>query len=185
MNDPIAVLTELGINTDSHIQAIMDITRTGKGQLGWSEGEQFRIGITDLVGDKINTNNLDDLKAKYTYLYLVQSIVIQYDEGIGDVNINNAVRDARSNTKKMIVRVTDGDLAFVNPANWEGESTLRPALTKKKNKKGRKKKACADLYRKNKDTKSRKEIIELFMKKLDMSKAGATTYFHNCKKELG
>lgn len=184
MIDPIAVLTELGVNTNSPIQAIMDITREQKGQLGWTEGEQFRLGITALVGDKINTNNLDDQKAKYTYLYLVESLVRQYDEGIGDININNAIKDARSGAKKFIHRLNN-DLAWMNPANWEGESSLRPAPTKKKNKKGRKKNAAADLYRKNKDTKSRKEVIELFMKKLDMSKAGATTYFHNCKKELG
>ncbi|KKN44109.1 hypothetical protein LCGC14_0696360 [marine sediment metagenome] len=180
MIDPIAVLTELGVNTNSPIQAIMDITREQKGQLGWTEGEEFRLGITALVGNKINTNNLDDQKAKYTYLYLVQSLVKQFDEGIGEININNAIKDARSGAKKFIHRLHN-DLAWMNPANWEGESSLRPAPTKKKSK-GRKKNAAADLYRKNKDTKSRKEIIEMFMKKLDMSKAGATTYFHNCKK---
>jgi hypothetical protein len=50
-----------------------------------------------------------------------------------------------------------------------------------KMKKGGKQILAAALYEKHKSL-SNKEVIQIFMKELDMSQAGATTYFYNAKK---
>ena len=58
--------------------------------------------------------------------------------------------------------------------------------TKPKRKKGAKKERADVLYQEMNDGKfTRDEIIEVFMTELDMSKPGATTYFHDRKKRFG
>lgn len=41
------------------------------------------------------------------------------------------------------------------------------------------------LYRANKDKLFRQDMIDLFMKQLDMTRPGATTYFYTCQKTIG
>jgi hypothetical protein len=53
-----------------------------------------------------------------------------------------------------------------------------------KRKKGAKQEEAARIYSENKSD-GKAKIIELFMSELDMSKAGATTYFYNMRKKLG
>jgi len=53
-----------------------------------------------------------------------------------------------------------------------------------KPKKGLKQEAAKKIYEGNRGAENR-VIIELFMKQLDMTKAGATTYLYNIKKALG
>jgi len=50
--------------------------------------------------------------------------------------------------------------------------------------KGAKQNKAAELFEANKG-KTRQELIALFMKELDMSKAGASTYVYNCQKKAG
>ncbi len=44
-----------------------------------------------------------------------------------------------------------------------------------------KKKRAVDIFNKHKTTKSRAEIIKLFINEADLTKAGANTYYQNCK----
>lgn len=60
---------------------------------------------------------------------------------------------------------------------------IDPKTGKAKPKKGDKQRRAVDLYETNK-TKPNSEIVAVFMKELDMSKAGATTYVYNCKKGI-
>ncbi len=184
MIDPIAVLKRRGVNVDSPISAIREVNW----EFGWSTVQQWRNGITELVGeDTINVESLDYMKARYTYLYLVQNFTKLYEE-VEDVTpqLGKVIKQTRSDAKNRIERITKGDLVWmVGSREISGlvdGYTDTAGTEKKKGRKGRKKQAAEDLYTKYKDSKSRKEIIEMFMKDLDMSKAGATTYFHNCKK---
>lgn len=60
---------------------------------------------------------------------------------------------------------------------------IDPKTGKEKAKKGDKQKRAVELYEKHKG-KPNAEIVAVFMKELDMSKAGATTYVYNCKKGI-
>lgn len=60
---------------------------------------------------------------------------------------------------------------------------IDPKTGKVKPKKGDKQRRAIDLYEANK-TKTNAEVVAVFMKELDMSKAGATTYVYNCKKGI-
>lgn len=197
MINPITVLSKLGVDTDSPIQAIQDVSKLAA-KRDWVTDAHWRRAIEELIGtEKINVANLDFLKAKYTYMYLVQNIVEQFDE-TDEPSVNVAIKAARAKAKAMIYRIKEGDLQFLDPSRYTEAEEIdehgiitrkigggRGKPIGKKGRKGRKKAEAERLYQANKDSKSRGEIIAMFIKDLDMSKAGATTYYHNCKKELG
>ncbi len=180
MISPLTILEHRGIDINNYIKAVQDAKA-----LGWYKPNQFREAIIELVGDAIDMSHLkDDKSVKYIYYYLVQNFVKQRD--IGPIIIKNIIEKSLKDTANIISRIYGGDLSYVlfleenGGGNVNGDGT--PVIPTR-GRKGQKKEKAAELYKQNNDKCSRKEMIALFMKELDMSKPGATTYFYNLVKE--
>ena len=179
MLTPLTILEHRNININNPIQAVQDAKA-----LNWHTPEQFREGIVELVGDAVDQTQIDDRSARYLYYYLVQNFVKQRDTGIFDTKA--VIEKSLSDTANIIKRIYGGDLSYVLLLE-EYKTDTNPDGTLKQVTRGRrgdKKNRALALYKKNKDALSRKEIIALFMEELDMSKAGATTYYYNLIKEV-
>ncbi|MEM4258085.1 MAG: hypothetical protein QXL17_02900 [Candidatus Thermoplasmatota archaeon] len=179
MHNPITVLEKYCVNTQDYTRAVQDV------RVLWSTGKQYRDAIVELVGDVSEVGSFDDLTAKYFYLYLVQNIVRN------ELDPSLIVNEAFQSALKMVDRLRNGDMQYA--LGLEDNAILNGAVAVNENgetvsvrsgRKGEKKDRAIQLYSENKDKLSRNEMIELFMKELDMSKAGATTYVYNCKKEV-
>lgn len=163
-------IASLDISTTSYIEAI----RSLKEQRTYDRMDYGQM-VNAIVGGE---NQFDDHEhARYTLLYVVQEAVRQYNQGenvSAEQLLDYAVNKASDYIKSH-------SWIFAEPETkpkTDSEGRVKP-------KKGAKKEMAQDLYKKHKDNKSRKEIIQLFMDEIGMTKAGATTYFHNMKKEFG
>lgn len=186
MQDPIKTLEQQMVNVKSDISAVQDVAKfqmTGKG---------YRGAIENLVGDVSDVGEFNDLTAKYFYLYLVQNIVRKHNTVTND-DASTLVARSFQSAKTMTDRVCGGDLAYI--ALHEENAVLLGGTVEMKEsgevvitqvrsgRKGDKKERACQLYRDNVIKLDRTALIELFMTELEMSKAGATTYVYNCKKD--
>ena len=186
MQNPIAVLQKKGINITNYLGAVQNVK-----ELNWTNGKQYREAITELAGDVSEFGAFDDLTAKYFYLYLVQNVVRRHT-GVDVVTAEQLLSNSFSSALNMAERVRHGDMSFA--ASLEDNAALicgtivdenGEVVQVRSGRKGEKKDRAIELYTTNRDKITRNEMIALFMKELDMSKAGATTYVYNCKKEVG
>lgn len=128
---------------------------------------------------------IDPIEARIMAQYLVQQ-ALQRGESYDPIGM---LEKAQERVALMMIRWPH---AFTADA-----PSYAPVYTKKevegvvvqmkddgKLKKGGKQVIAQVLYEKNAG-KSNGELIAIFMKELDMSKAGATTYVYNCKKAAG
>lgn len=161
-------IATLGVTTTS-TKAIQEIT-----ELGLS-GDQYRSVLRDAIQTEyINPNNLDDLDAEYTLKYLVQELVR------GQNDLSQAVRTARNKASAMTENVTNGKRQFVlakSEQNNQSGASSKPKKVKKKDQ-------AEQMYKENKDELTRKQMIDKFVSEIGMTKAGASTYYHNCKKKF-
>jgi len=167
--NPIKQIAEYGIPVNSYIAAIHYMS--DRSDLDQSQYEGM---IKNIVGvDHKFTNQRD---AKYTLLYLIQEI-IRKSYSTDTFNMGELF------TKSFVRAKT-----FINDNPWhwaEPEDVEKvDAGGKPKRKKGAKQEEALRIYKENVDA-GKAKIIELFMSELDMSKAGATTYFYNTKKKVG
>lgn len=164
----IDVLNDQHIPTHSYLSAIQHI----KSYIDKSETE-YRDMIKTMVGFDLDSK-LDFNHVKYTYLYLVQEI-IRFHLEQKPTSLKNILEYAQMRATKYISNNT-----------WVfAESEATPKLDARgvpKRKKGAKQEAAFNIYCNNLN-KTKAEIVQLFMETLDMSKAGATTYYHNMKKK--
>lgn len=184
MHNPIAVLEKRGIDVRTHLGAVQDARA-----FNWTNGKQYRDAIAELAGDVSEFGAFDDLTAKFFYLYLVENVVKRHNNE-SNISAENIVSESMSSALKMNERIRTGDFAYL--AKLEDNAALLAGtvigedgevIVVRSGRKGEKKDRALDLYKANSKL-SRNEMIELFMKELDMSKAGATTYVYNCKKEI-
>ena len=185
MLSPIAVLQKRGIDISNHIGAVQDVKA-----LNWTNGKQYRDAIVELIGDVSEYGAFDDLTAKFFYLYLVQNVVAFHNASETAVHPDQLVTDSYTRAQTISERIRTGDMAYVN--KLEDNSALiggtvigedGEVVTVRSGRKGEKKTRALELYAANPNM-SRNELISLFMKELDMSKPGATTYVYSCKKGL-
>ncbi len=136
--------------------------------------------LEEFVGEQVHTKltGVDaDRQLKYTLLYFVQE-TIRKSFSTDKINPIEILGTASDKAKKFIVE---------NPwtfATGESDVPKVDSNGNAKRKKGAKQEEAARIYIENK-AKGKKTVIEMFMSELDMSKAGATTYFYNMKKQLG
>lgn len=170
MHPAIETIRKYDIPVGSYLQAIRHLME--RPDLAHS---QYVNLIREIVGEPI-TDTGDDRQTKYTFLYLVQE----------------AIR-ASDNTDKLDMLELH-DLAFQKAKNYIASNPWVWAQPedaerldedgKPKRKKGAKQEEAARIYNESKAD-GKAKIIERFMAELDMSKAGATTYFYNMKKQFG
>lgn len=135
-------------------------------------GNEYRNAIRDAISTEvIDPTGLDDTTAEYFYKYLVQELV----QGEDDIEV--AIETAREKANEMAERVTTGDLQYVNAGKNGQSKSEKPKKTKKKD-------LAEQIYQDNKDDLTRKQMIDMFVSEVGMTKAGASTYYHNCKKKF-
>jgi hypothetical protein len=181
MKPPLKVISELGCPTDSYIAAIQHLTQQDASQ------DEYERRIQEIIGLPEPPECESWFFARALFMYVVQETIRGYQYGlIPDMSFvyedavfkarayaeNNPWNETRFNIEhglKIDVDVDTGE---------EG-----PAIATKK---GGKKDITEKLFRDLKSAgASRQKIIDAFVEQVGMSKAGATTYFHALKKELG
>lgn len=170
------VLNRLKIRTASRnwaVQDVRELIETSADPIGTAKTIMVNFGVDDYKGN-------DAIEARMTAQRLVDEALILGDK----YDPKQALEKAAAKIAKM--RVTD-PWFFWKP-NYSVDSTTETRegvnVEVKKDgsfKKGSKQVLAAALYEKHKAL-SNAEIIAIFMKELDMSKAGSMTYLYNCKK---
>lgn len=168
MHQALKIISTYGIPTNSAIRAIQYL-----GEKEDYSTDQYRSMIKELIGFDLVT---DERQTKYTFLYLIQDII---KELYNTDKLDNEGLFLSAQTKALFF-IRDNPWTFAQP-----EETIKVDVEgKPKRKKGAKQEEAMRIYKENIDE-GKKAVIELFMSELDMSKAGATTYFYNTKKKVG
>lgn len=170
--NPLDILKdEYALPVNSYVAAIQTLNHREPTPL---PTEVYEKRIESLTGKK--GIQISDKYARTIFLYLVQETIrVSYNSDVFDMNTLFSLSVNRA------VKFVDQH-PYLYEKKEKDEQPKLNAHGKPKRKKGAKKEEACRIYRENKD-KSKKEIMELFMKQLDMSKAGASTYYYNCKKE--
>lgn len=167
--NPINQIAEYDIPVNSYIAAIQYLNRRDD-----LEQSQYENMIKNIAGVERNFANHRD--AKYTFLYLIQE------------TIRKSFTTDQFNMEDLFNNSFNQAMTFINENPWhwaEPDETQKVDESgKPKRKKGAKQEEAVRIYKENIDA-GKAKIIELFMSELDMSKAGATTYFYNTKKKVG
>jgi len=167
--NPIKQIAEYGIPTNSAIRAIQYL-----GEKEDYNSEQYFSMIMKITGHGINI--ADPRRTKYSFLYLIQGI-IKESFNTDTIDVLSVLLTAQDNAEKFITE---------NPWHWAEPDEIEKTdeSGKPKRKKGAKQEEALRIYKENIEA-GKAKIIELFMSELDMSKAGATTYFYNTKRKVG
>jgi hypothetical protein len=180
MKTPLQVIADFGCPTDSAVFAIKHLSERDDLTI-----DEYRKGIQDIVG----LDELPEIESYYhAYLlfrYIVQETIKAYNTGIIPlmehvyiVAQHKAVNYIQENPwAQMVFEIQHG--LFKPEEEIDGVKFIATQQ-------GDKKQITERLFKEMKAAnKSRQEIINAFVEQTGMSKAGATTYFHSLKKELG
>jgi hypothetical protein len=146
-------------------------------------GKYSDMPYEEVLATIVNIAGLDGLAiederlARYTLLYLVQESV--------RVHLQGTVPDG----SEMFNVAMDKAVNFIRNNPWvfaqpEVEEKVDAVTGKPKMKKGKKQEMAIELYKKH-VAEGRDKIIEVFQQEMDMSKAGARTYYYNMRKKFG
>lgn len=186
-------LLEAGFDIhDYHATSRKVIEMYPSGQLTRSKAEAI---MNSLFGVAVPTSN--DKEAEITLRYMITEAVRSHVEGFVE-DVEDVVRVATEKTKLFFVNqpwFVPGAHSSIQDIPTAVETIDVPVEDIKierlmvgtktvKPKKGLKQEAAKRIFDANK-TEKNAVIIALFMKQLDMSKAGATTYLYNLKKAEG
>lgn len=170
------VLTRLKINTDSRCAAVQDV----RSHIEESADPiaAAHLIISNLSDGDFTTN--DPIVARMTAQRLVDEALILGDAYDADKALAKAaakIIEAREKTPWVFTKPT---FSTVETTTETREGVNVEVKKDGSFKKGSKQVLAAALYEKHKAL-SNQQIIAVFMKELDMSKPGATTYLYNCK----
>ncbi len=167
---PIEYLKAQSIPTHSYIKAVQYINAR------WDtlSGEDFESKIRDLMDN--DGIEISHKHARYVYLYLVQEIIrTSFSTDQFDLNALLSL-----SVERAMKFVGENEYVFA-----EKDTPVKlDSKGKPKKKKGWKRDEAERMYQENKGM-LKKDFMDLLIKELDMTKAGAQTYFYNCKKKFG
>lgn len=172
MLSPIEILQRKGMNTNSPVACVNDVSQSDM------DLTQHKRAILELIGDEyisLLDDCLDSRHAQYMHAYLVDALVKLHNAKETDAMVA-VVNRAMHKATLLYNRVTTGDMSYVI-AKSERDEALSPHQSSKQDR-------AKDLYEIHKD-KTRREIIDVFVKELGMSKAGGSTYYQSLKKQNG
>ncbi|MDE1830722.1 MAG: hypothetical protein KGI25_10415 [Thaumarchaeota archaeon] len=186
MKAPLKVISELGVSTDSYISAIQTLMQQD------ADKSEYEKRIQEIIGLAEPPKCFSWFFARALFMYVVQETIRGYSNGlIPDMEFvyedswvkaqtyvdNNPWNETRFNIEHGLKADAGAEIEVTD------ESSVAPVTLIKK---GGKKDVTEKLFRDLKTTgASRQKIIDAFIQQVGMSKAGATTYFHTLKKELG
>lgn len=176
MQTPLEIIKGFGAPTNSFIAAIHHF-KFERNPLSKRDCES---SIAQIIGAEQTPSYSNDKEANLYFLYVVQETVREFNKGhipdMADVWVEAQAR-ARRFIEENPWSIRDYATEEGSPVDVDGQP---------KQKKGAKKDQAEDLYRKMNDGKNdRNAIIQALVDEVGMSKAGATTYFHNLKKTFG
>jgi len=165
---PIKQIAEYGIPVNSYLAAIQYLNRRSD-----LEQSQYENMIETLTG--FGNDFPDHRIAKYTFLYLIQE-TIRESNNTDKFDMGKLLTLSFNRAEKFIKE---------NPWHWAqpDEVVKVDDAGKPKRKKGAKQEMALELYKEYIEE-GKPKVIDMFMSELDMSKAGATTYFYNTKKKV-
>lgn len=178
MKAPLEVLEEFSIPTYSFIAAITHLSNIEE-KRGWWRQDEYEKFTAEVIGLTSHPQFENQRTARLYFHYAVQETVRAFVNAAGELpDMEEVWVDVERRVREFIV---------ANPwsvKEFNGEQTDENGNTKPK--KGEKKEQALSLYRKMNDGKTtRTQIITSLIEEVGMTKAGATTYFHNLKKEYG
>lgn len=172
------VLTRLKIDNTSRCGAVQDVRTLIESSENPLEVARSIINNLTVIGDYSGT---DPTIARMTAQRLVDEALVlgdKYDPEQALLKVARRIAETQVSDPYFFTK-NQSSTVVTTTENREGVSV--EVKTDGKIKKGGKQVLAAALYEKHKAL-SNKEIIEIFMKELDMSKPGATTYLYNQKK---
>ncbi len=173
------VLARLHIDSTSRLQAIQDVRVLI--ETSPNPANVARQIISNLIHDASAVISNDPIELRMTAQRLVADAILlgeSYDPDGALLRAAKKIAEQRISDPWYFAKES-GSTVVTTTENREGVNV--EVKTDGKIKKGGKQVLAAALYEKHKAL-SNKKIIEIFMKDLDMSKPGATTYFYSCKK---
>lgn len=185
-NTPLGVIESFGAPTSSYLGAVnyFRYDRWEEFQKPNLSQDQMEQGIADIIGIESPPRFDNPKEAELYFLYTVQETVRAF-LGPDVPDMADVWEQVQQNASKLIKN---------NPWSIKDYSDYQPtdkepkldATGKPKKKKGVKKQMAKEIYfRLNDGTNDRLAIIGAFINDIGMSKAGATTYFHDMKAEYG
>ena len=166
--NPIDQIKEYGIPVRSYCAAIWYLNE--RPDLIKCEYERL---ICELTG--IQRTYVDHREARYSFLYLIQETLRKWES-----------TDKFDMGEMLIYAEKCAQTLFVEQAyHWAepDEEVKTDSSGKPKRKKGAKQIDALRIYNENVED-GKQAIVDMLMSELDMSKAGATTYYYNMKKKV-
>lgn len=166
--NPIDQIRELGVPVRSYCAAAWhfidrpDLTK-----------DEYENHIYTLTGVRRQYKDFRD--ARYSFLYLIQETIRKWES-----------TDKFDMGEMLIYAEKCAQTLFVEQAyHWAepDEEVKTDSSGKPKRKKGAKQIDALRIYNENVED-GKQAIVDMFMSELDMSKAGATTYYYNMKKKV-
>jgi len=173
MKAPLEVISAYGAPTDSYIAAVRHFSERDE-----LTKEQYEEGYNAIIGTEEPVEFSTVFHAKYHFLYAVQETVRLSLSGIP--MMSDVAEIVEERVKRM---EAEKPWAFKDYNETpDGERKL-DATGKPKPKKGAKKELAIQVYADEIHGKglSRKDAIAIMMEKVGLTKAGASTYYANCK----
>jgi hypothetical protein len=144
--------------------------------------DQDYLMLQNLTGIEVKLAHSEPGKVetlvKTTLWYVIQDAIKSNHAGLptdGETIVDLAIKHADQ-------YLIENPWIFAKPE--DDEPTLDPITGKAKMKKGKKQEVAIELYKAN-VSEGKDKIIQVFQDELDMSKAGARTYYYNMKKKFG
>lgn len=177
MQTPLEVIGSFGAPTDSFITA----THFFQHERGPLKKDQYEKTIAEIVGADDVPSFTNEKESRLYFLYTVQETVRAYQNGeVPDMA--DVWEEVNRRAKKFII---ENPWSIKDYGGVDDDGVDIPGKPKRK-KKGAKGQLAEEIYlRLNNGNNDRPTIIQALIDEAEMSKAGATTYFHNFKKKHG
>jgi len=183
--------TEFGAPVEKGVLSVMSHFHEALDVREWPE-QRFKSLIWELTGEDVTFAD-PRKEARTIAMYLVEYTML---ESIGtdkvctfeQVDLPDPETIPPLDPQALLAKATTKALAYIEENPWvfavaEDDEPKLDAQGKPKRKKGAKQEEAARIYQEVEGG-EKKVIIERFMAELDMSKAGATTYFYNMRKKF-
>lgn len=181
MRTPLEIIGDYGVSTTSYLRAIQEFNGILDEDPILLRKEEYEEKIAEIVGGDHPPRYRNEKEARIYFLYVVQETIRAFQTDVPEMS--DVWEDAQARAKKMIEEQPWSIKEYFTEDS--GEPKLDAAGNPKR-RKGAKKEEAEALYVKMNDGKNdRPSIIAALVDEVGLSKAGATTYFHNLKSKFG
>lgn len=182
MKPPLKVIEELGCSTDSYLFAIQTLMQQQD-----ADKAEYERRIQEIIGLPDPPECESWYYARVLFMYVVQETIREFNTGLIPL-MEDVYHIALEYTQRYVDNNSWNETRFNIEHGLKTDIDVEtgeegPATSIKK---GAKKDVTEKLFKNLKAAgASRQKIIDAFVEQVGMSKAGATTYFHALKKEIG